>query len=281
MGRQVSVRGLLLACHPGPTAVVTTLTLALAVGVGAQGRVAALVTAAVLAGQLSIGWSNDWIDAHRDVAAGRGDKPLVAGTVGARGLRVAALGAAALCVPLSFSVGWHAGLVHVAAVASGWAYNDGLKSGVWSWLPYAVSFGLLPIFIVLALPGEPAIAAWSVAAAAMLGVGAHLANVLPDLEDDRTHGIHGLPHRLGRTGTSLAAPAVLGAAVSVVVLAPAGGPGPVAWVGGALAVLLAGAAGAVALTRPRSRLPFSLTMAVAVVCVVLLVLAGPEVAPRA
>ena len=278
VAHQVSVRGLALACHPGPTAVVTSLALALAVGVGAPVGVAATVTAAVFAGQLSIGWSNDWIDAQRDVAAGRTDKPIVGGSVGAGHLRVAALTAAGACVPLSFAVGWDAGLVHVAAVACGWAYNDGLKSGVWSWLPYAVAFGLLPVFIVLALPAGSTTAGWAIAAGALLGVGAHLANVLPDLEDDRAHGIHGLPHRLGRTPTSVLAPAVLGVAVAVVVLAPAGGPGPVAWAGGLLAVLLAVAAGVVALTRPRSRVPFTLTMAVAAACVTLLVLAGPQVA---
>ena len=276
----MSVRALALACHPGPTAVVTALALALAIGIGASVPVAVAVTAAVLAGQLSIGWSNDWIDARRDVAAGRTDKPVVGGAVQADQLRVAALTAAAVCVPLSFSVGWHAGVVHLAAVASGWAYNDGLKSTVWSWTPYAVAFGLLPVFIVLALPGEPATAGWAVAAAALLGVGAHLANVLPDLEDDQAHGIHGLPHRLGRTGTSLAAPAVLGVAVAVVVLAPDGEPGPVAWGTGLLAVLLAAGAGIVAVVRPTSRLPFALTMAVAAACVTLLVLAGPEVVLR-
>ena len=42
------------------------------------------VAVAVLAGQLSTGWSNDWFDAGRDTAVGRTDKPIVAGT-GRRG----------------------------------------------------------------------------------------------------------------------------------------------------------------------------------------------------
>ena len=245
-------------------------------GVGAPAVTALLVTAAVLTGQLSIGWSNDWIDAQRDLVVGRRDKPVVGGLVSVEQLRRAALVAAALCVPLSFSVGWRPGAVHVAAVASGWAYNERLKWGAWSWLPYAVSFGLLPVFIVLALPGQPLPPLWAVGAAALLGVGAHLANVLPDLEHDRQHGIHGLPHRLGRTATSLVAPAVLGVAVAVVVTAPSGPPTVAAWVGGVAAAGLALAAGVVALLRTTSRLPFVLTMAVAGVCVTLLVLAGPQ-----
>ena len=40
---------------------------------------AALVVAAVLAGQLSVGWSNDLVDVGRDRRAGRTDKPLATG----------------------------------------------------------------------------------------------------------------------------------------------------------------------------------------------------------
>jgi len=39
------------------------------------------VTIAVLLGQLSIGWQNDWTDAERDRAAGRADKPISAGEI--------------------------------------------------------------------------------------------------------------------------------------------------------------------------------------------------------
>ena len=53
----------------------------------------ALVVAAVLAGQLSIGWLNDVLDAERDRTAGRADKPVAAGAVSRRrssgGLRTA------------------------------------------------------------------------------------------------------------------------------------------------------------------------------------------------
>lgn len=59
---------------------------------------------------------------------------------------------------------------------------------------------------------------------------------------------------------------------------PTGPPGPVQWSGAALAVVLAGAAGWIARTRDRSRMPFTLSMAVAAICVVLLVVAGEQVA---
>ena len=158
-----------------------------------------LVAVAFLSGRLLGEMVNDWIDAARDSAVGRQDKPVVSGSVTARTVRWAALTAAAATVPLSLLLGLAAGLAHLVAVAAAWAYNAGLKSTAWSWAPYALAFGLLPAVVVLALPGHPWPPAWAVAAGALLGVGAHLLNVLPDLDDDRSTGVRGFPHRLGRT----------------------------------------------------------------------------------
>src|SRR5690606_20447638 len=117
------VRALVVASHFPPTVMVTAFALALAAGIGAGARTTTLVTLAVLAGQLSVGWCNDWLDAPRDLAVGRTDKPVVQGSVTPGALRVAALAALATCVVLSFATGLVPGLVHVAAVASAWAYD--------------------------------------------------------------------------------------------------------------------------------------------------------------
>ncbi|WP_426308608.1 UbiA family prenyltransferase [Cellulosimicrobium sp. E-16] len=271
------VRGLVLASHFPPTVMVTAFALALSVGIGAGPRTTTLVTLAVLAGQLSVGWCNDWLDARRDLAVGRADKPVVTGLVTPATLRAAALAALGACVVLSLATGVVPGLVHVVAVASAWSYNALLKATWWSWAPYALSFGLLAVFVVLAAPGDGRPAPWAVAAAALLGVGAHVANTLPDLEDDAATGVRGLPHRVGRRASSVLAPVLLGAAALLVVLAPPGSPGAAVWALGGAAVVLAVAAGLVGAVRPRSRAPFALSMAVAGVCVVLLVLAAPAV----
>ena len=268
------VAALVLACHPGPALAVTVLATLLAVAAGASAGTSALVALAFGAGQLSIGWSNDWVDAARDVAVGRTDKPVATGSVTSTTVGAAALVAAAAAVPLSLALGVAAGLAHLVGVASGWAYNLGLKSTAWSWLPYAVTFGLLPAVVTLALPGSPPPPAWAVAAGALLGVGAHLVNVLPDLEDDAATGVRGLPHRLGRRASSLIAPAVLTAASLLVVLGPAGAPGPAGWAALALAVGLAGVAAGSATTSGRRRLPLLATVLVAVVDVVLLLSSG-------
>ncbi|KMM47243.1 ubiquinone biosynthesis protein UbiA, partial [Cellulomonas sp. A375-1] len=109
---------LLRASHLPPTLAVTAFAAAYAWGVGAPAGLAAQVALAVLAGQLSVGWSNDWIDAARDRAVARPDKPVATGAITTGTVRAAALVAALACVVLSFLLGPAPGAVHVVAVAS-------------------------------------------------------------------------------------------------------------------------------------------------------------------
>ncbi|WP_402462072.1 UbiA family prenyltransferase [Isoptericola aurantiacus] len=277
-GLGTQVRGMLASTHPAPAAVVTLFAGVLAFAVLPSVGRALLVTAAVGAGQLSIGWSNDWLDADRDRRVGRTDKPAVRGVVAPEQLRTAALLAVVGCAVLSFAAGWVAGALHLVAVASGWAYNLGLKSTVWSWVPYAVTFGLLPAFVVAGGGDGRVVAGWAVAAAALLGVGAHVANVLPDLEDDDATGVRGMPHRLGRRAGSVVAPLLLASGCVVTLAGPPGAPTVAASVLTGAACLLAAAAGVVGVLRPRSRAPFGLSMAVAALCVVEVALAAGAVA---
>ncbi|MFJ1784614.1 UbiA family prenyltransferase [Streptomyces anulatus] len=237
-GRRGRVAGLALACHPGPALAVTALGCALALGSGLGGPRSALVTAAVLTGQLSVGWCNDAYDARRDADAGRRGKPASDGTVEARAVWAAATVALALCVPLSLACGALAGAAHLAAVAAAWLYNLRLKATALSWLPYVAGFGALPAAVALSLPGGPWPRWWTVTAGALLGFAAHLADTLPDIAADRAAGIRGLPHRLGARGTRLLLPVPLLGATAVLAFGP---PGPVD-AGGAAALVLAGAA---------------------------------------
>ncbi|GAA4347611.1 UbiA family prenyltransferase [Angustibacter luteus] len=263
------------AAHPAPAAAVTALAGVLSVAVGADAGTTALVVAAFAAGQLSVGWCNDWWDADRDAATGRQDKPAATGRVSRTAVGRAAAVAAVATVPLSLALGLQAGLAHLVAVAAAWSYNLWLKGTVLSWLPFAVAFGLLPAVVTLALDPPVPPPAWLVAAGALLGVGAHLVNVLPDLEDDRATGINGFGHRIGRRATAVLAPLVLVAATVLVVLGPDDDPGPVEWVGLGVAVLAAAVA-AVAGTsaRPRRLLALGCTALVAATDVALLLVSG-------
>ena len=172
-------------------------------------------------------------------------------------------------VPLSFANGVWAGFAHLGLVGSGWVYNLGVKATLWSWLPYAVGFGLLPAFITLGLPAQPWPPAWVMVVGGLLGVGAHFANVLPDIDDDLAHGIRGLPQRMGRTSAGAAALAVLVSASAIVLLAPAGPPTVTAWIG-ALAVLAIAGFGAWSLrSGSRSEAVFPAALGVALIDVVM------------
>ena len=269
------VRALVKACHPEPTAAVTAMATALAVSAG-RGVGAIAVAVAFLSGQLSVGWSNDWVDAARDRVAGRSDKPVVTGGLPVAVVRTAALTAAAACIPLSLLMGAYAGAAHLVAVASAWSYNVVLKRTVLSFLPYALSFGLVPSIVVLGLPGHPFAPWWAGAAGALLGVGAHLVNVLPDLEDDAGTGVRGLPHRLGRRASSALAVALLLGATALLSFGPGAAGLP------ATAALTAAAgiavAGLVLGRRPGSRAAFLSVLVVAGVDVALLVARGSSLA---
>jgi len=138
------IRALALSCHPIPSVAVTAISAGLvALAHLTLGR-GALVTVAVLTGQLSIGWSNDYLDAERDRAMLRPDKPVATGAMEPRVAGIAAVVALSLTLALSAALGWPGGAAALAIVLCAWAYNLGLKATVLSWLPYAIAFGMLP-----------------------------------------------------------------------------------------------------------------------------------------
>ncbi len=118
-GPAATVRAMILATHAGPAAAVTIVGTLLAVAAGMSAGRVALVCVAVLAGQASIGWSNDWLDADRDRAVARADKPVVQGAVDPAQLRSAALVAVVAAVVLSLLLGLVPGLLLLVLVASG------------------------------------------------------------------------------------------------------------------------------------------------------------------
>ncbi|MDQ1722171.1 MAG: hypothetical protein QOI26_1905 [Pseudonocardiales bacterium] len=261
---------LIRASHPLPCVAVTGLAAALFAIAGKPLPVCLLGAAAVLAGQLTIGWSNDLIDAQRDRAAGRQDKPLAVEPESGRQVRLALGAALVLAVLLSLALGWRAAALHGVTVAGGWAYNLGLKATPWSALAYFVAFGALPAIATSATPGSKLAPAWTMLAAGLVGVAAHFGNVLPDLPADLAAGVLGLPQRLGATGSVLAAIAALLVAAGVIdVRTGFRNPAATAIATAAVLVLALVALGC-ALRRPRGQGAFLATMAAAAVDVAIL-----------
>ncbi|WP_392972385.1 UbiA family prenyltransferase [Streptomyces sp. LN245] len=271
------VAGLGRACHPGPVVAVTTLTAALAVITGRGPGACFLVWAAVLAGQLSVGWCNDAFDARRDIAAyaavaspswtARSER-------GRRGLPRTRRWPCAY--PSRSSAASRPSAVHLTAVGAAWAYNLRLKATCWSWAPYALGFAALPAFVTLGLPGRPWPAWWVLAAGALLGVGAHLGDVLPDIRGDLVTGVRGWPQRLGPDRARLLLPVPLVIASALLALGPAGPPGRREVT--ALALVLLVAVTGTVLGRRRERLAFATAVVVAAVDVSLL-LGGTGMGP--
>jgi 4-hydroxybenzoate polyprenyltransferase len=274
----VVIRGLWQSSHPGPTCVVTALSLALGVAAGLEPWRIVLLALAVFAGQLSIGISNDAIDAARDRAVGRTDKPIARGAVSVRTAWTAAIGCAVAAMALSAPLGIGMLLAHFVAVASGWSYNAPLKGTVFSLVPFLVTFGLFPSLATLSAADPSFAAPWAFIAGAALGAAVHLSNVLPDLDDDRATGIRGLPHRIGGPASAVVAAIGVIAGALAVLLGPVdvqiAAISPLAWVFFAAVVLVAVASAVVALRGAPGRIVFRLVMLAALLLSAQLVATG-------
>jgi 4-hydroxybenzoate polyprenyltransferase len=195
-----ALQGWLSAAHPFPLAMVLLLTLLIGFA-SSDGSPdpcrLALALAGMLASQLAIGWSNDYLDREVD-ARHQPAKPVPAGLVEARLLPPAiALALVAVAIAGVVLGAWPL-LMLVVGTACGLAYNLGLKGTRYSAVPFLVAFTVLPVFIWTSLD------VYQGSFLALYGVGltlpaaAHVANVLPDLESDRAQGRRTMAVILGR-----------------------------------------------------------------------------------
>ena len=262
--------GLVRAMHAPPSIAVTGLVTATALSAGVGARTAVLA-AAILTGQASIGWANDYVDADRDRLVARADKPIATGAVTAAAVGIAARTALVATVPLSLAVGWRAGAAHLVAVGSAWLYDLQLKQTWASWAPYALSFGLLPVIIAAALPGSPRPQLLVVGVGACLGVAAHFANTVADTDDDAATGVRGLPQRVGPRVSVLVAAVTVAAAAGLLLAATRASIASIV----ALAVALL-AVPLVARRRAHRQTAFVAVIAAAAALVVAFVLSGGD-----
>lgn len=263
---------LIRASHPIPCLAVALFSGLLGIGLGLPIDRCVLIFAVVLLQQISVGLSNDWIDYPRDMAANRSDKPTVSGLVKVSQLRSGSLIAGSLALALSFAIGGGAGLTMMLMLLAGWAYNLGLKLNWASALPYAVGFGSVPVFVGMAATEPFWVAGWIVLAAALLGVSAHFANVLPDMKADKLTGVRALPHLMGQLLSALVI-SISALAATVLVITQSSDLHPAAaFTGLALTVCLVGLASLLSLRKEPPRMTFLLLIVASFVNVILLVL---------
>jgi 4-hydroxybenzoate polyprenyltransferase len=198
------LRGLLKASHFGPTLLVTAISWCFATYYWWEGP-AFVIAFGVFTGQLVVGWSNDLYDYHDDLMHNRQHKPLVSGLIS----RSYLINWVRIMVPFSFvanllgPLGFKGGLVYIFGISMGVAYNFYFKFNVFSWLPYALAFAALPSCIAISKDINPPV--WMWLGGALFGSAAHFINVIKDMDQDRASGIGGLPQRLGKRNSIVAA----------------------------------------------------------------------------
>lgn len=200
--------GLVKATHFGPTVLVVSMTFLSSL---TQFSISdsVFIAFAILLGQFVVGWSNDLIDFPSDKAAMRLKKPLVAGTITEKTLKIS-LGIAlpsAFIVSLLSPLGVSGTAIHFVGLLSATAYNFKLKSTLLSVVPFMVSFGALPWAIYVAAGTTPP--TWLVLAFVLFTSAFHFLNVLKDMDTDIEQDVMGLPQVLGRK-KSIAMAALLG-----------------------------------------------------------------------
>lgn len=196
------IKSYLIACHFGPTALVTTLTFLLATQLWWEGP-AFVIALGIFLGQLIVGWTNDLYDFRDDLKHNRISKPLVSGALKPAELKRAIFIVLpiALVVNLLGPLGLKAGAISILGIGIGVSYNFYLKPTALSPIPYALAFALLPAALVISTDRTPPL--WMYWTGALLGMSAHFANVLKDFNEDKASGITSLPITLGRIPSRL------------------------------------------------------------------------------
>ena len=221
--------------HPGPSMLVTAVFVALA---GLAGRAVpdafriAMLVGIMLPIQLCIGVVNDVVDLPEDALA-KPYKPLVAGTVSRSSAALVGVALGVLGLAVAATVNLATLVLGGAALAAGLAYDLGLRRTVLSWVPWWGGMAVLPLTAYATAGAIPSRLFVLVPLAALVALGLHFANALPDIEADRAAGVHSLPVVIGRIAAGRSGPVALALA------------GVIAWVaavpfGQAGFVLLAG-----------------------------------------
>ncbi len=193
------LKALLFLGHPGPSLLVTAVTVgAAAIAVrGAPGLALAVrLVFLMLPAQLAIGVVNDLADAGADRAA-KPWKPLPRGAV--RTAVAAQLAGVLVGVSLGVAAtfGWAVLAATVVGLGAGLLYDAGLKRGSLSLLPWWLGFTALPFCAYAAAGRVPRALWWCLPLTAVLALALLCANALPDIEGDRRAGVLSIPVRLG------------------------------------------------------------------------------------
>jgi 4-hydroxybenzoate polyprenyltransferase len=158
-----------------------------------------LIAAVMLPAQFSISALNDWADAELDARAGR-SRPIGLRLMSrsAAGISAVALGLVSVAVSVVAGFGLGATLILAAGLACGWLYDLLLKRTALSFLPFAIAFPLMAIWVAV-IANQPAGSFPVIVLGGVpLAIAIHLADAIPDREHDAEAGVRTLAVVLGR-----------------------------------------------------------------------------------
>lgn len=196
--------------HPAPAAAVVALSTVLAAILSQESGASpfsarVLLTAVSVAGsQIVTGAMNDWADRERDSVT-QPTKPIPAGEVRPSAALALAASGLALQVAAALPLGAPAVLLGLAAVVSAVVYDLWLSRTGASFVPYLVSFGILPLWIAAGVGVPLERVALAPVLVGPFAVAAHLANTLKDFDGDAAVRSGNLAQLLGRRSAQLLA----------------------------------------------------------------------------
>lgn len=155
------------------------------------------VVGMVALGQACVGMTNELLDLPQDRLV-KPHRPLVDGRASPAIARTLAWGVGLGSLFLGLTFGWVGVLFSILGTGAGLLYNIWLKGTVMSWLPYAVSFSLLPVWPFVAFDNWKPALAWIWLLILPVSIVLNIAQSLSDIDDDKTLGIDGLAGYFGR-----------------------------------------------------------------------------------
>ncbi len=189
--------------HPFPTLLNVAATAGLAF-VAAHGTPDASTLIRMLAvmfcAQSAIGVTNDVFDRDLD-AAMKPWKPVASGVVPMNAAIALAFAFIAATAVLASTLGAAGFALAMLGMSCGLVYDAWLKRSLFSVVPFMVAIPTLPLFVWASLDVWDDALWWLLPLGALIGVALHLANTLPDIDDDARFGVRGLAHRLGARGS--------------------------------------------------------------------------------
>lgn len=249
------IRSLIFMGHPGPSVLVTIVLVAIA-GLAAHRVPDALLclqlVGAMLPVQLCIGVVNDVLDLPADSVA-KPHKPLVRGVVSRRTAVVIGVLLGAIGLGAAATINLPTLSLDALALGAGLSYDLGVRTTPLSWVPWWGGMAVLPLEGYAAVGSIPSRLLVLIPLTALIALGLHFANAVPDIDGDRAAGRHSLPVIAGVSGSRWGGPIALAAtgALAVALAGPLGQAGVLLF--GGTAVLFIGV---IAVSATRSRRPF-------------------------